>query len=70
MLEAHAYQIFSIIASSFVHYGVKLGFGRHTAAVVAEFGNERLSRGAMVQMLRYRMFTASPKRYMSKLTRR
>ncbi|EMD60792.1 hypothetical protein COCSADRAFT_29108 [Bipolaris sorokiniana ND90Pr] len=45
--------IFSIIASSFVPYGVVLGFGQHTAVVVAQFGNERLSKGAMIQMLGY-----------------
>jgi hypothetical protein len=57
-LDTHAIQTFSIIASSFVHYGVVLGFGRHTAVVAAEFGNERLFKGAMIQMLGYRTLTA------------
>jgi hypothetical protein len=44
----------SVVASSFVHYGVHLGFGRHTAAVVAEYGEERLFITAKYQMLGYR----------------
>ncbi|KAF3011200.1 hypothetical protein E8E13_011607 [Curvularia kusanoi] len=43
----------SICASSFVHYGVRLGLGRHTAAVVAEYGQEHLSVTAKYQMLGY-----------------
>ncbi|KAF1947987.1 hypothetical protein EJ02DRAFT_429732 [Clathrospora elynae] len=46
--------ILSIIATIFVHYGVALGFGRHTTTVVAEFGTERLFEGAKIQMLGYR----------------
>ncbi|KAF1842234.1 uncharacterized protein K460DRAFT_358873 [Cucurbitaria berberidis CBS 394.84] len=45
--------ILSIIASSFVHYGVALGFGRHTAAIAAEYGVERLFKTAKFQMLGY-----------------
>ncbi|USP73696.1 uncharacterized protein yc1106_00970 [Curvularia clavata] len=45
--------IFSITASAFVHYGVVLGFGQHTVVVAAEFGEERLFKGAMIQMLGY-----------------
>jgi hypothetical protein len=44
----------SIVASAFVHYGVHLGFGRHTAAVAAEYGVERLFLTAKFQMLGYR----------------
>lgn len=50
-------QVLSIIASSFVHYGVVLGFGRHTTIVAAEFGDERLFKTAKFQMLGYRMYT-------------
>jgi hypothetical protein len=51
-------KILSIIASAFVHYGVKLGFGRHTAAVAAESGMERLFETAKFQMLGYRTYLA------------
>jgi hypothetical protein len=44
----------SIFASSFVSYSVHLGFGRHTAAVVAEYGEEQLFVTAKYQMLGYR----------------
>lgn len=53
---ADAIQILSIIASAFVHYGVTLGFGRHTAAVAAESGMERLFETAKFQMLGYRTY--------------
>jgi len=45
--------VLSIIASSFVHYGVSLGFGRRTAAVAAEYGVERLFKTARYQILGY-----------------
>lgn len=45
----------SIVASSLVHYGVVMGFGRHTGVVAAEFGQERLFKTARFQMLGYRM---------------
>ncbi|CAN9437529.1 unnamed protein product [Alternaria sp. RS040] len=45
--------IFSVIASSFVHYGVQLGFGQHTAVVAGKHGTQRLFQGAKVQMLGY-----------------
>jgi hypothetical protein len=51
---AYILEILSIIASCFVHYGVHLGFGRHTAIVVAESGMERLFQTAKFQMLGYR----------------
>lgn len=47
-------QVCSILASAFVHYGVTLGFGRHTEIVAAEYGLERLFRTAKFQMLGYR----------------
>jgi hypothetical protein len=47
----------SIIASIFVHYGVYLGFGRHTATVSAEYGEERLFMTAKFQMLGYRKYS-------------
>jgi hypothetical protein len=47
----------SIAASSFVHYGVSLGFGRRTAAVLAEYGEERLFETARYQMLGYRTYS-------------
>jgi len=56
-------QIMSIVASSFVHYGVVLGFGRHTQAVAAEYGQERLFQTARYQMLGYRMYPKSLKLY-------
>ncbi|OAL54846.1 hypothetical protein IQ07DRAFT_596303 [Pyrenochaeta sp. DS3sAY3a] len=47
----------SILASAFVHYGVTLGFGRHTEIVAAEYGMERLFRTAKFQMLGYPAFS-------------
>lgn len=44
----------SICASSFGHYGVHLGFGKHTAAVLAEYGPEHLYKTAKYQMIGYR----------------
>ncbi|XP_014560529.1 hypothetical protein COCVIDRAFT_34486 [Bipolaris victoriae FI3] len=49
--------ISSIVASSFVHYGVVLGFGQHTAVVVAQSGNDRLFKSAMIQILGYPVFS-------------
>jgi hypothetical protein len=46
----------SIIAAAFVSYSVTLGLGRHTAAVIAEHGQERLALTAYWQILGYRMF--------------
>ena len=40
-----------------MHYGVTLGFGRRTAAVAAEYGNERLFKTAKFQILGYRKYT-------------
>lgn len=49
-------QVCSILASAFVHYGVTLGFGRHTEIIAAEYGMKRLFRTAKFQMLGYRTF--------------
>ncbi|KAJ6098360.1 hypothetical protein N7499_002734 [Penicillium canescens] len=43
----------SIIAAAFVSYSVTLGLGRHTAAVIAEHGQERLALTAYWQILGY-----------------
>ncbi|TID21517.1 hypothetical protein E2P81_ATG04794 [Venturia nashicola] len=45
--------LLSIAASAFVHYGVHLGFGRHTAAVVAEKGMAHMAKVAKYQILGY-----------------
>ncbi|KXJ93467.1 hypothetical protein Micbo1qcDRAFT_223092 [Microdochium bolleyi] len=45
--------ILSILASFFVHYAAVLGLGRHTAAVLADHGPERLSLTAKMQILGY-----------------
>lgn len=44
----------SITASAFVHYGVYLGFGRHTATVIAEKGMPHMAKVAKYQILGYR----------------
>lgn len=44
----------SIIAAALVSYAVTLGLGRHTAAVMAEHGMERVSLTAKWQILGYR----------------
>ncbi|KAL4902914.1 hypothetical protein BDW74DRAFT_180213 [Aspergillus multicolor] len=43
----------SIIAAALVSYSVTLGLGRHTAAVIAEHGIERVSKTAYWQILGY-----------------
>ncbi|KFY43096.1 hypothetical protein V495_04169 [Pseudogymnoascus sp. VKM F-4514 (FW-929)] len=43
----------SIIAAAFVSYSVTLGLGRHTAAVIADHGTERLVLTAKWQILGY-----------------
>ncbi|KAL3429517.1 hypothetical protein BDV09DRAFT_190045 [Aspergillus tetrazonus] len=43
----------SIIAAALVSYSVTLGLGRHTAAVVAEHGMERVSTASRWQILGY-----------------
>lgn len=45
----------SIIAAALVSYAVTLGLGRHTAAVLAEHGMERVTQTAKWQILGYRM---------------
>lgn len=55
---ADTFKILSIIAFAFVHYGIQLGFGRHTAAVAAESAMERLFETAKLQMLGYRTYLA------------
>ncbi|QDS74399.1 hypothetical protein FKW77_005651 [Venturia effusa] len=45
--------LLSITASAFVHYGVHLGFGRHTAAVIAEKGVAHMAKVAKFQILGY-----------------
>jgi hypothetical protein len=47
-------EAFSILAAALVTYSVTLGLGRHTAAVVAEFGQERLTLSTKWQILGYR----------------
>jgi hypothetical protein len=46
-------QALSIIATAFVSYSVTLGFGRHTAAVVAEHGMERYQKTAYWQIVAF-----------------
>ncbi|EUC50284.1 hypothetical protein COCMIDRAFT_32378 [Bipolaris oryzae ATCC 44560] len=46
----------SIIALSSVRYGAVLGFGQHTAVIVAQFGNQRLFKGALIRILGYPSF--------------
>lgn len=57
-LTTHAIsvQILSILASCSVHYAAVLGLGRHTAAVLAEYGPERLALTAKMQILGYREY--------------
>lgn len=47
------WQALSIIATALVSYSVTLGFGRHTAAVVAEYGMERYEKTAYWQILAF-----------------
>lgn len=49
-------QALSIIAAALVTYSVKLGLGRHTAAVLAEGGEEQLVLTAKWQIFGYRMY--------------
>jgi hypothetical protein len=46
--------ILSVIAAAFVSYSITLGLGRHTAAVLADHGAERLVLTAKWQVLGYR----------------
>jgi len=43
----------SITATAFVSYSVTLGLGRHTAAVVAEYGIERYEKAAYWQIIAF-----------------
>ncbi|KAI9375456.1 hypothetical protein BJX61DRAFT_549351 [Aspergillus egyptiacus] len=47
----------SIIAAALVSYSVTLGLGRHTAAVVADHGMDRVTLTAKWQILGYRSFS-------------
>lgn len=51
----------SIIAAAFVSYSVTLGLGRHTEAVIAEYGPERLVLTAKWQILGYRKYCDEPR---------
>ncbi|KAL3459298.1 hypothetical protein BJX64DRAFT_301489 [Aspergillus heterothallicus] len=47
----------SIIAAAFVSYSVTLGIGRHTAAVIAEHGVDRVTLTSYWQVLGYRSYS-------------
>ncbi|KAL4770668.1 hypothetical protein BDW60DRAFT_208764 [Aspergillus nidulans var. acristatus] len=51
--ENHQRETLSIIAAALVSYSVTLGLGRHTAAVVAEHGMEKVSTTSKWQILEY-----------------